>query len=67
VKLLVWLLEPIQSQDSKQLRKELARLRSGSSAAWAIAEIVERVLSVTEVVVAVDARNRQRQRNGQTG
>jgi hypothetical protein len=59
VKLLVWLLEPLQGEDMAKVRKELARLREGSNAAWAVAEIVERILSVTEVVLAVDARSRK--------
>jgi hypothetical protein len=58
MKLLTFLLEPLQEVDMPSVRKELAELRAAGSSAWAIAEVIERVLSVTEVVLAVDAKRR---------
>lgn len=56
MKLVAWLLEPLSDQDIGRVRKDLAQLRSGSNSEWAIAEVTERLLATTELIVAVDAR-----------
>jgi len=59
MKLLVWLLEPIQAVDISAVREELAEMRASTDSGWAIAEVIERVLAVTEVVILVDAKRRK--------
>jgi hypothetical protein len=59
MKLLTFLLEPLQAADMASVKQELATLREGNGATWAIAEVIERILSVTEVVISVDVRRRK--------
>ena len=66
MKLVTWLLEPLADQEMARVHKELGKLRSGTNAQWAIAEVTERLLATTELVICVDAR-RDGGRSGDQG
>ena len=48
-----WLLEPVTGVNEVQVRKELAKLREGNTTQWAIAEVLERMYAVCELVLCV--------------
>ena len=48
-----WLLEPVNGVQEVQVRKELAKLREGNATQWAIAEVLERMYAVCELVLCV--------------
>ena len=48
------MLEPLADLEMARVHRELSKLRSGTNAQWAIAEVTERLLATTELVICVD-------------
>ena len=48
-----WYLESVASISERQLHQELAQLREGNNVQWGIAEVIERMVAVCELVVCV--------------
>ena len=49
-----WYLEPVAGISERHLQKELAKLREGNNVQWGIAEVIERMYAVCELVMCVD-------------
>jgi hypothetical protein len=49
-----WYLKPVAGISEQQLHKELAKLREGNNVQWGIAEVIERMYAVCELVMCVD-------------
>ena len=49
-----WYLEPVAGISERRLHKELAKLREGNNVQWGIAEVIERMYAVCELVMCVD-------------
>ena len=49
-----WYLEPVAGISEQRLQRELAKLREGNNVQWSIAEVIERMYAVCELVMCVD-------------
>jgi hypothetical protein len=49
-----WYLDPVAGISEQRLHKELAKLREGNNVQWGIAEVIERMYAVCELVMCVD-------------
>jgi hypothetical protein len=58
-----WYLEPVAGISEQRLHKELAKLREGNNVQWGIAEVIERMYAVRELVMCVDVTARKGRRD----